>query len=72
MAHFVADAKRAFPDAGWEVRTRDNVSPQFSKNLARFTEFLTLVGLTALIVGGVGVANAVSVFVERKRAASPR
>ena len=61
------DAKRAFPDAGWEARTRTSVSPQFSRNLERFTQFLTLVGLTALVVGGVGVANAVTGFVERRR-----
>ena len=30
------------------------------RNIERFTQFLTLVGLTALLVGGVGVANAVS------------
>ena len=64
---FTDKVARSFPDAGWEVRTRSNVSPQFSKNLERFTQFLTLVGLTALMVGGVGVANAVRVFVERKR-----
>lgn len=64
---FVEATAKAFPDAGWQVRTRDNVSPQFERNLARFTQFLTLVGLTALIVGGVGVANAVHAFVERKR-----
>ena len=68
LASVVDAAKRAFPEAGWEIRTRDNVSPQFSKNLGHFTEFLTLVGLTALIVGGVGVANAVAAFVDRKRA----
>jgi hypothetical protein len=64
---FVAAAQTAFPDAGWEARTRANISPQFSRNLDRFTQFLTLVGLTALIVGGVGVANAVRGFVERKK-----
>ncbi|MDB5648935.1 MAG: glycosyl transferase family 1, partial [Hyphomicrobiales bacterium] len=64
---FARAAEKAFPEAGWQVRTRANVSPQFEKNLARFTQFLTLVGLTALIVGGVGVANAVRAFVERKR-----
>ncbi len=64
---FVAAAEKAFPEAGWQVRTRANVSPQFEKNLARFTQFLTLVGLTALIVGGVGVANAVRAFIDRKR-----
>jgi putative ABC transport system permease protein len=33
----------------------------------RFTQFLTLVGLTALLVGGVGVANAVKSHLDRKR-----
>ncbi len=65
---FVAQIAKALPDAGWEVRTRNNVSPQFSKNLERFTQFLVLVGLTALVVGGVGMANAVRAFVERRRA----
>ncbi|MGH6935741.1 MAG: ABC transporter permease, partial [Methylocella sp.] len=60
-------AQKRFPEAGWEVRTRNNISPQFSRNLDRFTEFLILVGLTSLIVGGVGVANAMRGLVERKR-----
>ena len=63
----VAAAAKQFPEAGWEVRTRENVSPQFSRDLRRFTQFLTLVGLTALIIGGAGVANAIRGFVERKR-----
>jgi putative ABC transport system permease protein len=62
-----ADARRAFPEAGWEIRTRMNASPQFGRQLERFTQFLTLVGLTALVVGGVGVANATRAFIERKR-----
>jgi putative ABC transport system permease protein len=64
----VAEARTRFPDAGWETRTRKNISPQFAQNLDRFTQFLTLVGLTSLIIGGVGVANAVRAYVDRKRA----
>jgi putative ABC transport system permease protein len=67
VAALIEAAKLKFPEAGWEIRSRDSISPQFSRNLDRFTEFLTLVGLTSLIVGGVGVANAVRGFVERKR-----
>ena len=63
----VADATKSFPAAGWEARTRENVSPQFSRDIERFTQFLTLVGLTALIIGGAGVANAIRGFVERRR-----
>src|SRR4029077_12098563 len=37
-------AQAAFPDAGWEVRTRSKASPQLERNVERFTQFLTLVG----------------------------
>jgi putative ABC transport system permease protein len=60
-------ANRAFPEAGWEIRSRVNADPRFARNIERFTQFLTLVGLTALLVGGVGVANAVRGYIERKR-----
>lgn len=63
-----AEAAQALPEAGWSIRTRMNADPRFAKNIERFTQFLTLVGLTALLVGGVGVANAVRGFVDRKRA----
>ena len=56
-----------FPEAGWEIRSRDNASPQLERNIERFTQFLTLVGLTALLVGGVGVANAVRSHLDRRR-----
>ncbi|MEP3524097.1 MAG: ABC transporter permease [Hyphomicrobiales bacterium] len=59
--------QEAFPKAGWRVRSRDNASPGLSRNIERFAQFLTLVGLTALIVGGVGVANAVTAYLDSKR-----
>ncbi len=61
------DAKTAFPDAGWRVQTRDKASDRLEQNIGRFTQFLTLVGLTALLVGGVGVANSVAAYVEKRR-----
>ncbi len=64
----VEAARAALPDAGWDVRTRNKASPQLERNIERFTQFLTLVGLTALLVGGVGVANAVKGHLDRKRA----
>jgi putative ABC transport system permease protein len=62
-----AQAHAALPDAGWEIRTRANASPQLERNIERFSEYLTLVGLTALLVGGVGIANAVKHYLDRKR-----
>ncbi|RVC48320.1 FtsX-like permease family protein, partial [Mesorhizobium sp. M4B.F.Ca.ET.088.02.2.1] len=60
-------AAKAFPEAGWSIRTRSNAAPALSSNIERFSQFLTLVGLTALVVGGVGVANAVRAYLDGKR-----
>jgi len=60
-------ARAALPQAGWEIRTRSNASPQLERTISRFTQFLTLVGLAALLVGGVGVANAVKSHIDRRR-----
>lgn len=62
-----ADANKAFPTAGWSIRTANNAAPSLTANITRFSQFLTLVGLTALIVGGVGVANAVRAYLDSKR-----
>jgi len=60
-------ANEAHPTAGWSVRTRSNAAPALAANVERFAQFLTLVGLTALVTGGVGVANAVRAFLDAKR-----
>ncbi|HEY1475324.1 MAG TPA: FtsX-like permease family protein [Pseudolabrys sp.] len=62
-----AKARAQFPEAGWDIRNRTNASPQLERNVERFTQFLTIVGLTALLVGGVGVGNAVKSHLDRRR-----
>jgi putative ABC transport system permease protein len=66
-ARLADDARNALPHAGWEIRSRDSASPQLERTLSRFTQFLTLVGLASLLVGGVGVANAVKSHIDRRR-----
>lgn len=56
----------AFPDAQWVVSDRGNASPIIKRFIERTTLFMTLVGLTALLVGGVGVSNAVRDFLAGK------
>ena len=62
-----AAAEQQLPKAGWEIRTHTNSSPQLERNIERFTQYLTLVGLTALLVGGVGVANSVKHYLDGRR-----
>jgi putative ABC transport system permease protein len=67
MAAVQAAAEQQFPQAGWSIRSSQNAAPSLTANITRFSQFLTLVGLTALIVGGVGVANAVRAYLDGKR-----
>jgi putative ABC transport system permease protein len=67
LVGFRERAKQAVPESGFTIRDRRDPSPQISRSLERLRQFLTLVGLTALLVGGVGVANAVATYIDRRR-----
>jgi putative ABC transport system permease protein len=67
LVAFRERVKQALPEGGYTIRDRRDPSPQVSKTLERLRQFLTLVGLTALLVGGVGVANAVATYIDRRR-----
>lgn len=58
------ELKRRFPDAGWRIRGTTEAAPGLQRWVDRIAMFLTLVGLTALLVGGVGVANAVRAYLD--------
>ncbi len=62
------DLAETFPKAGWRVRDATDAAPRIDRLIDQLTLFLTLVGLTALLVGGVGVGNAVRAFLEGRTA----
>jgi putative ABC transport system permease protein len=55
-----------FPQAGWRVQTRLDGAPSTRRFIENLGQFLLLVGLTSLLVSGLGVANAVSAYLARK------
>lgn len=63
---WIEDLEERFPDAGWRVSSLENATPGYDNFVNRVTLFLTLVGLTALLVGGVGVAMAVRSYLDGK------
>jgi putative ABC transport system permease protein len=54
--------KGRFPDAGWRVRGLAEAGGGIRFWLDRLTQFIGLIGLASLLVGGVGVGNAISSF----------
>ena len=65
-ASWTRAARTAFPEAGWQLRTEADASPALRRLLDRIGFFLSLAGVTALLVGGVGIGNAVAGFIASK------
>lgn len=58
-----------FPIAGFEIKDRDQGAPGTTRFIERLGQFLGLVGLTALLVAGIGVGNGVASYLAGKRSA---
>lgn len=65
---WIDETREAFPDAGWRIRSAARPAPGLDRFLDQITLYLTMVGLTALLVGGLGVAGGVRTYLERKTA----
>ena len=59
-------ANERYADQRWSIRDSHGAAPGLRRFINRMSMFLTLVGLTALVVGGVGVSNAVKGYMDRK------
>ncbi len=59
--------KTAFATGGWETKTRDRAAPGAERFVDRMGQFLLLVGLSALVIAGIGVGNGVSSYLTARR-----
>jgi len=59
--------RKSFGPAGFQVQDRSDGAPGTRRFIERLGQFLTLVGLTALIVAGIGVGNGVASYLDGKR-----
>ena len=61
-----AELGETLGDSGWRIRTYESAAPRIQRMIERLGSFLSLVGLTALLVGGVGVGNAVRAWLDTR------
>lgn len=57
-----------FAAQAWEYKDRDRAAPGANRFFERMGQFLTLIGLAALIIAGIGVSNGVASYLGAKRA----
>jgi putative ABC transport system permease protein len=61
---FTAALRAKFPGTGWRIRDRTHAEPGLDRAIEQTSQFLVLVGLSALLVGGIGVATGVHAWLE--------
>ena len=66
MGDWIAALRAEFPDNLWRVRNALQAQPSIGQFIDRLAVFLTLAGVTALLVGGIGVGNAVRAYLGGK------
>ena len=60
------DFRSRYPESFTGVETFEGVRPRAGRFLGRLADFLNLVGLAALLLGGIGVSGAVRAFMAQK------
>ncbi|MBA4764809.1 MAG: FtsX-like permease family protein [Erythrobacter sp.] len=61
------DLEAHFPDAGFDIDTAERAAPGTDRFVERMSEFLTLVGLAALVIAGIGIGGGVSSYLDARR-----
>jgi putative ABC transport system permease protein len=61
------DIEKQFPQSGFAIHDWTDPAPSLRRDADRFTQFISFVGLTALLLGGIGVGNAIRSYMAKKR-----
>ncbi len=66
IAAAITSIRTQFGERGWRIRTAREAAPGVGPFIDRTGLFMTMVGLTALLVGGIGVANGTRAWLEAR------
>ncbi|PZP56830.1 MAG: glycosyl transferase family 1 [Micavibrio aeruginosavorus] len=60
------DFLEAFPESDWRFTDTEKASPQIQRQVNNIVQFLTLIGLSALLIGGIGIANGMRAYFQTR------
>ncbi|MCB2056245.1 MAG: ABC transporter permease, partial [Geminicoccaceae bacterium] len=63
-----ADLQNRHPEATWRARSARDVQPRVARFTDRLATYLMMAGLTALVIGGLGIGLSVRAYLEGKTA----
>nr|WP_218647475.1 FtsX-like permease family protein [Sphingobium lactosutens] len=61
------DLEKARARDGWTFKDKDRAAPGANRFIERMGQFLSLIGLAALVIAGIGVSNGVASYLAGKR-----
>ncbi len=61
------DIAREFPREPWRIRDVGDAAPALTRVVEQVSQFMTLIGLASLLLGGLGVASGVASWLEARR-----
>ncbi|WP_051434673.1 ABC transporter permease [Desulfonatronum lacustre] len=61
------ELETAFPEASWQIREHGSAARGLTRAIENLSKYLNLVGLAALLIGGLGVAGSVQAYFEGRR-----
>ncbi len=61
------ELEQRFAGEGWEYKDRAGAAPGTNRFIERMGQFLSLIGLGALVIAGIGIGNGVSSYLGLKR-----
>ncbi len=59
--------QETFPDGTWRLTDTEKASPQIQRQVNNLVQFLTLIGLSALLIGGIGIANGMRAYFQTRQ-----
>src|SRR5262249_59422631 len=62
------NTEKQFPQSGFAIHDWTDPAPSLRRDADRFTQFISFVGLTALLLGGIGVGHAIRSYMAQQRA----
>jgi putative ABC transport system permease protein len=63
---FLDGLRSDLPKAGWRIRELKDANSGAKRFIDRTAQFLSVVGFAALLIGGIGIANAVRAYLESR------
>lgn len=61
------EVEQRFADQGWEYKDSAGAAPGTNRFIERMGQFLSLIGLGALVIAGIGIGNGVASYLGLKR-----